>query len=161
MNQPSFPLILVSIEDNSFEISRSINDYSKIKAQALIDGSFFEGTYFFDGDGFKWTYRMTSERFKNTFINRLLANSFYNPSLDAKVIWTKQGSYELNEVKELICLCVDKDDDIYTQFVEADFLKDAVNVSVTFNEVVKTLDKYVFEVNENTIWQEQADKGLN
>jgi hypothetical protein len=88
----------------------------------------------------------------------LLAKTIYNPKLDATLEWRKIGNYNIAELKEAINRCVDKDDDIITQFAEGETIKEAVNSSDSFTKITKVLKKYVFEVNEEEMWQEKDKK---
>jgi len=112
----------------------------------------------FDGNGKKWTYRLTSVKFRDSFVTRLLAHTFYNPVIDVEPEWTMQGNYGLQELQAVINQCVDKDDDIITQFVDADTIKAAVLKANSFDDLYDTLNKYVFEVNEDELWKEQENE---
>ncbi len=112
----------------------------------------------FDSNNLKWTYRQTVESFKSNWFTRALAKTFYNPTLDAKVIWTSKGIYSIDELKEKINDCVDNDDDIITQFEEGDVIKSAVVRSSTIDEIIQVLNKYVFDVNEEELWKEQEER---
>jgi hypothetical protein len=63
--------------------------------------------------------------------------------------------YELQELKMILFEYVDKDEDILTQFVRPDKLKQAINNSTLFNEIYNALKKFVFEVDLEQIWKEE------
>lgn len=150
MTQPTFPLIVIS-NDNSLDLVPEEKYFSKVATSALIDPIAFQHNFLFDNSGNKWAYKQVSDKFKNTLLTRILAKTFYNPLLDAKVVWTKVGTYRLDELKEKLNNCVDKDNDIITQFEEADVIKSAISNASTFADVLKVLHKYVFNVNEDQI----------
>lgn len=87
-----------------------------------------------------------------------MAHTFYNPVIEVEPEWTKQGGYQLQELKAGINQCVDKDDDIITQFVDADTFKTVVSKATSFNDLYNALNKYVFEVNEDELWKEQENE---
>jgi len=155
---PHFPAIMI-YDDAWLNIVVSADVFSKVAVSALINPSVFKGDVLFDANGDKWTYTLVSDGFKNTFLVRLLAKTFYNPRLDATVIWNRLGSYSLDELKAGINLCVDKDDDIITQFEEGSVIKAAVDAAASLDEIVVVLNKYVFEVNEELLWKEQEAMG--
>jgi len=155
---PHFPAIII-YDDAWLNIVVSADVFSKVAVSALINPSVLKGDVLFDANGDKWTYTRVSDGFKNTFLARLLAKTFYNPRLDATVIWNRAGSYSLDELKADVKLCVDKDDDIITQFEEGSVIKAAVDASSSFDEIMGVLNKYVFEVNEELLWKEQEAMG--
>jgi hypothetical protein len=111
-------------------------------------------TLYFDKEGKVWSSTILSEGYKPTLIDKLLAYTFYNPLLDIKRSWVQLRDYDLQELKERICYCIDKDDDILTQFIEGDMLKLIISNCTDFNSIVKTLLKYVFNPDEEQIFKE-------
>lgn len=154
MITPVFPLIAIG-EDSVVELIPSDNYFAKVATSALLDKTLFQQTHLFDKSGNIWMYEQVCDKFKNNFLTRLLAKTFYNPLLDAKVIWTKSSTYQLKELQEKLKHCVDKDDDIITQYEESDVIKTAIDRSATFDDIVVVLNKYVFAVNEQALWKEQ------
>ncbi|MFT3705994.1 MAG: hypothetical protein QM802_26745 [Agriterribacter sp.] len=154
--QPVFPLICIA-KESELELIPAESYFSKISTSALINESFFKDTLLFDGNGDIWSYKQVSDKFKRNFFTILLAKTFYNPLLDAKVIWTKIGSYEMNELKEKLNNCIDKDDDIITQFAEASTIKSSLSQAATFDDIIKVLNKYVFAVNENELYNNKEN----
>ena len=74
------------------------------------------------------------------------------------LIWKKHETYKLTELKDKIKKCIDLDDDILTQFVEADFFKYNIEKASNFSEIVEALNKYRFEVeNEENIFKENNE----
>jgi len=53
---------------------------------------------------------------------------------------------------------VDRGDDIITQFEEGEIIKGQINNCDSFENIIKTLDKYVFKVNEEELWKEQESR---
>jgi hypothetical protein len=115
-----------------------------------------DGIVTYDAQGQKWKCELVSEKVKNTFVIRLLANTFYNPEVDVRYKWHKIGQYQLPEVRGSLSVCIDEDDDLLTQFVEGEYLKEAINNCGTFEDVYQTLNKYVFDAKEEEIWDEQG-----
>lgn len=145
MTQPTFPIICI---DNGLEIIVSDKSFSKVSTLALLNPDFFDNVILFDVQHNQWTYKQTADKFKNTFLTRLLSKVFYNPIFDAKVIWTFRGNYELDYLKSKIIKCIDKDDDVLTQFTEPEVIKSSIESSSSFQELIKLLNKYVFEYRE-------------
>ena len=106
---------------------------------------------YFDKDGVKWTLAIYSRKFKPSFLTKLLANTFYNPTIKVERTWTKIGRYELSELIEKVNHCIDLDDDVLTQFIDASQLKLKVKQSNSFEELVRLLFDYVFKPNQEVI----------
>lgn len=154
MTQPTFPLICIT-KGKYLDLIPAESYFSKVATSALIDPSIFDGTFLFDKTGNVWTYKQVSSNFRNNIWTKFLAKTFYNPLLEAQVIWKKVGSYHLDELKDKLKTCVDKDDDIITQFEEADIIKSSIEQAMTFDNVQHVLNKYVFDVDEKELWKEQ------
>lgn len=154
MTKPTFPLICIC-SDGSLDLITGENLLSKVSTLALINSTFFDNAILHDKYGNQWTYIPVVDNFKNTWLTKLLARTFYNPSYDAKTVWTLKGSYDLSDLKQQLNYCVDKDDDIITQFAEAEVIKSAIDNSSSFDNVLQVLNKYVFSVDEQQLWKEQ------
>jgi hypothetical protein len=140
MKGPKFPII--SIYNNSLNIISSEMELTHATVIGIIKGSV--DSFAFDTDGNKWNYYLKSDRVKDNFRTRLLANTIYNPVVNVIPQWNKTGSYHINELKDVIKRQINQDDDILTQFVEPETLKQAIDNSNSFEEICKTLNKYVF-----------------
>ncbi len=157
MTNPTFPLISLST-DGGFDLIPNELSSSWVSTIALIDPTCFEKEILFDSMGNKWTYRKIFEKFKNNWLTKVLAKTFYNPTHEAKIIWIFKETYSLEELKNSLKVCVDKDDDIITQYEEADVIKFAIDETNTFEEIIGVLNKYVFDVNEESLWKEQETR---
>ncbi len=100
----------------------------------------------FDSNGEKWTYRLAADHVRTAVTTTLLALAVYSPVMDATPYWTRRGTYALQELKDAIHRCVDRDDDDMTQFAGADTIKRAVEHSTSFDGIYQTLNKYVFAI---------------
>jgi hypothetical protein len=156
---PEFPLISV-YKDRGLEIFKDDSLFRKVTTYTLISQN-PEETNLYDSHGKRWTFRFVNDNIKNDFKTRLLANTFYNPMVSVDLDWKQTGTYELNELKNAIFLCVDKDDDVITQFEEADVIKNEIRKCVTFENILSTLDKLVFKVDEKKLWEEQQKRTEN
>ena len=158
MPQPQFPLISVG-HDGILDVI--INDavFSKASARNLLDTALSNEIELFDSEFNKWKYQLIAEHLKDNWLTRLLAKTVYNPSFDTKIVWSFAGAYQTNELKEKIKECVDKDDDIITQFEEGAIIKTAIDKATGFDGILIVLNKYVFTVDEENLWNEQEARG--
>ena len=95
-----------------------------------------------------WKYELKSERIKNNLFTKFLSNTLYNPIIPVKPIWTFIESSNIQSLKNKINVAIDKDDDILTQFVQADKLKKQISNTNSFKNIYQVLLNNVFEYNE-------------
>lgn len=157
MTQPTFPLICI-IKNKGIDLVPAENYLSKVATSALVDTSVTQNTLLFDNNGNVWSYKQVSDKSKNNYLTKFLSDTFYNPLLDAKVIWSNVGNYQIKELRDKLKSCVDKDDDIITQFEEAAVIKSSLDQANTFADILKLLNKYVFVVDEVELWKEQEGR---
>ena len=143
MTTPSYPIIeicnnetLLIIPDEMILHKASDFGLTSIAGQGIA----------FDSNGEKWTYRLAADHMRTAVATTLLALAAYNPVMDVSPYWTRKGTYALQELKDAIHRCVDRDDDEITQFAGADTIKKAVDHSTSFAGIYQTLNKYVFAV---------------
>ena len=144
MNIPKFPII--SIYNHSLDIIIVEQELTTATVLGVIKGGL--DTFAFDSAGIKWTYKLKTDKVNDNFWTRLLANTFYNPVVNVIPEWTILGKYDNEELKGIIINFVDKDDDILTQFVEAETLKVEINKCTSFEEICAVLNENIFEFNK-------------
>jgi hypothetical protein len=96
---------------------------------------FVEKSFVFDRDGRKWQARAAEAPFEKNWWRVLLAHTVYNPRISVTVHWQAPRSYALDELRQAYLSAVDKDDDILTQFVEADELKKKIAAAESFDSL--------------------------
>lgn len=148
--KPTFPVI--SIYYDALEIVKDEAYLAKATVLGVLKKT--PDVMVFDSAGTKWSFDITSNKVNNTFFTKILAYTFYNPIVDVSLHWRKLNQYPLEELKTVIYKCIDDDDDILTQFAEPDFLKERIRGSGTFEDIFNVLSKYIFEVDEEKLWQE-------
>lgn len=156
MDKPVFPLINIYDLYHVDLLSSDINLF-KAKTSELLDMG--DESLVYDASGKVWRYKLSSKSFKNTFLRRLLAYTFYNPEYDTQPVWSQKGEYELDDLKDSLKQCVDKDDDVITQYEDADIIKREIDISFTFPDLVDVLNKYVFDVRHDEIAAERKARG--
>jgi hypothetical protein len=154
---PELPLISI-YKNVGIEIinKETIKYFKRTSAYSLIQDSSDAEMY---SDKMEiWNLEQKNDKFKNTKWNRFLAKTIYNPSFEVTLFWKKIGTYKLTELKTKIKNCIEKDDDILTQFVEADFLKYKIETSIDFAELIENLSKYCYDIiDEELIWKENEE----
>lgn len=152
MSEPIFPLILISKSD-FVEILHRKGVFTNASV-SRINKDF--GDICYDCTGIEWHYVLDPESsVKISFWKRI-----FNLKVLVIAIFTKSGEYDLEELKLKLEICVDKDDDILTQYEEPDIIKAAIKKSVSFSEILSVLNKYVFDVDEEEILKDQESRGM-
>jgi hypothetical protein len=143
MTRPSYPIIEICNNETLLIIpdEMMLHNASDLGLTSLAGHGIA-----FDSNGEKWTYRLTADHVRTAVTTTLLALAVYSPVMDAAPYWTRKGTYALQELKDAIHRCVDRDDDDITQFAGADTIKRAVDHSTSFDGIYQTLNKYVFAV---------------
>lgn len=157
---PELPLISI-YKNAGIEIinKETIKYFDRTSAYSLIQDS--SDAEMYSSEMEIWNLEQKTDKFKNTKWNRFLAKTIYNPSFDVTLFWKKIRPYELSELKAKIKNCIGKDNDILTQFVEANFLMHKVECSADFNKLVNNLNKYCIEVKDEEIIQKENDEWNN
>ena len=151
-NQPDFPLILI---DNSgyLSLSNSADDLSTASVVALSN-NFHKNLRAYGQNHTLWTITNVDSSYKLTILTKFLAHTFYNPRVRVILTWAK-SDFKLAELKKDIKRSIDKDDDVLTQFEEAPIINSAIDSCESFHDVLYTLNKYIFDIDEQVLEQEQ------
>ncbi len=152
--KPKFPLI--SIYNKALDIIPSENNLMSATVYGVLKGTL--DSVAFDKDGTKWKYGLIANKKIDSLLTKILAYTIYNPIIQVTPNWTESGKYSLEELKSSICTCIDRDDDILTQFVEPERLKKIINDSDSFMTIHKALSDYVFEVDEEELYKNENIK---
>lgn len=155
MDKPVFPLI--DIYDSHY-VDLVPAEASLMKAPATEILTEDNHSDLYDVEGNVWHYRLVSKEVKDTFLNRLLAYFVDDSKRNAMPVWTKVREYHIEDLKEILKDCVDKDEDLLTQYEEAEIIKQEISIAFSFNDLVDTLNKYVFDVNEEELIEEQKKR---
>lgn len=149
-NEPQPPLIVIDHEIVSlYPISQreeleiaSILGITKFKPHSV---DYFDSKQVWDLSAIKYNKKIR-------WIDKIR-----NPIVPVKFEWRNKGDYSFVDLRDKVITCIYKDDDVLTQFVETDFLAKKVGKTEAFSELLSILNKYVFEVNEEELYEEEMD----
>jgi hypothetical protein len=142
--KPKFPII--SIYNDAVDLIPDETFLEKAKVLGILKGNL--DSIVFDSNEKKWTYKLNADKVTDNFMTRFLANTFYNPTVNVIPEWKMIGVYEIDEIKKELIKCIEKDDDILTQFIGSEEIKNYINKVNSFDAIYNVLHKYVFEYNE-------------
>ena len=114
----------------SLEVERTTSAYGFHKP-------WWKGVTFFHRDGTR--YEMLTATPAQWMPPKFLALTIYNPSVLVRYDYRSVGPYEVDDLKQALADAIDQDDDILTQFHEADELKELLGNAKTFDGVLKVL----------------------
>jgi hypothetical protein len=99
----------------------------------------WRGVKFFHREG--TCYEVASARPTESLppLSKLLAATVCNPSLTVHYEYRSLGNYDLVELKQALLNAIGQDDDILTQFHEADDLKRLIRAAASFDGVAEVL----------------------
>ncbi len=155
--KPQLPLISI-YKNRGIEIinNETIKYFNKANAYNLIQNS--SDTEMYSSKMKIWNLEQKTTEFKNTKWNRFLAKTIYNPSFEVVLFWKQINTYELEELKAKIKNCIEKDDDMLTQFVDANFFTYKIEQASNFSQIINTLNTYRFNIrDEENIWKENEE----
>jgi hypothetical protein len=79
-------------------------------------------------------------------MSKLLSATIYNPTFSVQYAYRSTGFYTLDDLKAALTAAIDKDDDVLTQFHEAEELRDMVAKATSFDDLVEVLTYAATEV---------------
>ena len=91
----------------------------------------------YDPSGAAWNFRFEHNGKGYSWLDRVLAE-IYNPAKEMPVVWSRIRSYETAELRSAYLEALAHDDDILTQFVEADELSDRIQRCQSFADLIAT-----------------------
>ncbi|MBL7842903.1 MAG: hypothetical protein JNK44_03500 [Cyclobacteriaceae bacterium] len=153
-DRPTYPIILTDSTTGYLDLIDNGDYLTNSNVLGLIK-QVQKNFQAYDKDGLLWKVDKVDSNYKVSGLTKFLAYTFYNPQIRVTITWTKVSNYTLDDLKQDINTQVDKDDDIITQFEEGEIIKREIENCDSFDNIIKTLNKYVFKVNEEELWKEQ------
>ena len=156
-DRPTYPIILTDNSTGYLDLVDSGDRLTNSNVLGLIKGV-HKNFKAYDKAGQLWEVDKVDSDYKVNGLTKLLAYTVYNPKIKVAIGWTKIADYPLSDLKKDINKQVERDDDIITQFEEGEIIKQKIENCDSFDDIIKTLDKYVFKVNEEDLWKEQESR---
>jgi hypothetical protein len=154
---PAYPIILIDNSTGYLDFVDKDDRLTNSNALGLIKGvqKKFKA---YDKIGQLWKVDKVDSTFNVNGLTKFLAYTVYNPKVKVTIGWSKITDYKLEDLKKEINKQVDRDDDIITQFEEADVIKRQIENCGSFDNIFKTLANYIFKVNEEELFKEQESR---
>lgn len=156
-DRPTYPVILTENSTSYLDLIDNEDSLTNSNVLGLIKGG-HKKFQAYDKDGHLWKVDKVSSNYKLNGLIKFLAYTVCNPEIKVTIRWAKISDYKLLDLKSDIIKQVDRDDDIITQFEEGEIIKGKIENCDSFDNIIKTLNKYVFIVNEDELWKEQESR---
>jgi len=135
---PEFPIIMTNSR-GAVSGASGTDEISRHSLYGICHWSKYERRYF-DAKGIIWSSFIVEAPYPVNIWTRIISQ-VYNPWFTVKFGWKSEGSYTLPELQERLCHCVDLDDDILTQFMEADKVKELIREAKSFAHLFTRMKK--------------------
>ena len=99
----------------------------------------WKGVTLYHRNGYKYEVEKATPEEELPALSKILAATIHNPSVNVQYEYTSSGFYQLDELKQALHDAVCKDDDVLTQFHEADELCALIAKANTFDDLVEML----------------------
>jgi hypothetical protein len=124
----------------SVELLPSLRSTWRVNKLAILDRT-WNNVSIYRADGIKLRPVPEQLGFPEKNVWSALAGLIYNPTRDIQLRYEEIGPFDLPEVKDKVLDYVSKDDDILTQFLDADEIRELLNRARTFDELVGVIRK--------------------
>ena len=139
MNEPTAPYFLWNSRQHYFDCvsaASSAKVGQRVSRVALVT-EYDSHCTIYDSEGMAWGFHFVGRKEKFSMLDRLLAE-VYNPSRQFPVSYSQLRSYQFAELQRVYIDAVAHDDDILTQFVEANELTKRIQQCSNFKGVLET-----------------------
>jgi hypothetical protein len=99
----------------------------------------WRGVSFFHRDGGRYEVVLAQPARALPPLSKLLAATIYNPRFAVRYEYRRVGPYDLGVLRGALLRAIDKDDDILTQFHDADDLTRRLAHATSFDDVAEVL----------------------
>lgn len=125
-------------ESGFFQLSEGLR--KKVRGSALgFHKSWWHDVLFFSRDGYKYVVENVIPERQLGLFSKLLSKTMYNPTLLFEYSYSKVGKYEISDLQAAIRKSVDKDEDIFTQYIEKEEFLQRLTTSNDFDSIVAIL----------------------
>ena len=121
------------------QLLEELPESKKMNRLAILSKTWKSTSIF--GEERKYTPEPSGVKLPEKSLLQLLMVQFYNPFQDVKFSYKDCGQYQLDEIKEKINSYVECDDDILTQFLEGEDIKNKLESSETFKDILTVINE--------------------
>ena len=132
-----YPIIIISgMYIKGYD--KSTSKINKSNLYAYTKG-FYHNLKIYDSIGNEWSVGEVISKYPINIWTKLLANTFYNPKMEVDLKWKEPKQFMYSDLQDTITKIIEKDDDIYTQYINHDKLIKLISESKSFKELFENL----------------------
>ena len=100
----------------------------------------WKGVKLYHRNGYRYEVEKATPEKELPALSKLMAATIHNPTVNVLYEYTSTGFYKIDELKQALRAAVEKDDDVLTQFHEAEELISRIEAAKDFSDLVDMLE---------------------
>ena len=100
----------------------------------------WKGVKLYHRNGYRYEVEKATPEEELPPLSKLMAATIHNPTFNVNYEYQSTGFYQLDELKQALRAAVEKDDDVLTQFHEAEELISRIDAAKDFSGLVDMLE---------------------
>jgi hypothetical protein len=100
----------------------------------------WKGVKLYHRNGYRYEVEKATPEKELPALSKLMAATIHNPTVNVLYEYTSTGFYKIDELKQALRAAVEKDDDVLTQFHDAEELISRIDAAKDFGDLVDMLE---------------------
>ena len=126
-------------EDGWTDMARDLPEERATSAHGFHK-PWWKGVKLYHRNGYRYEVESATPDEELPPMSKLMAATLHNPTFNVQYEYRSTGFYELDELKKALHDAVQRDDDVLTQFHDAEDLIGRLDAAKNFDDVVDVLD---------------------
>lgn len=126
-------------EDGWTDMARDLPEERATSAHGFHK-PWWKGVSLYHRNGYRYEVESATPNEDLPPLSKLMAATIHNPTFSVQYAYRSTGFYQLDELKMALQDAVDLDDDVLTQFHDADDLAARITAAKTFDDLVQVLE---------------------
>ena len=126
-------------EDGWTDTARDLPEQRATSAHGFHK-QWWKGVKLYHRNGYRYEVEKATPEEELPPLSKLMAATIHNPTFSVLYEYTSTGFYQLDELKQALRAAVEKDDDVLTQFHEAEELVARIDAAKNFDDLVDMLE---------------------
>jgi hypothetical protein len=126
-------------EDGWTDMARDLPEQRATSAHGFHK-PWWKGVKLYHRNGYRYEVEKATPEEELPALSKLMAATIHNPTFNVQYEYTSTGFYQLDELKQALRAAIEKDDDVLTQFHEAEELVARIDAGKNFDDLVDMLE---------------------
>lgn len=131
---------VIFVGDNGWTDMASDLPAERMTSAHGFHAPWWKGVKLYHRNGYRYEVEKATPEEALPPLSKVLAATIYNPTFKVQYEYLSTGFYQLDELKQALHDAVKKDDDVLTQFHEADELCGMIAKAANFDDLVEMLN---------------------